>query len=345
MRLELESIQHHYARQQSLFDMTLILEQGQIGCLLGPSGCGKSTVLRCIAGLEAISSGSIRMDGREVSKAGYTLTTEKRGVGLVFQDHALFPHQTVIQNVLFGLNRLRGEPRWRRARETLELVGLGDRHACYPHELSGGQRQRVALARAIAPRPSLLLLDEPFSSLDAELRERLCVELRDILKGLGTTALLVTHDQHEAYALADEVGVVNHGVLQQWAPPYELYHRPANRFVADFVGEGVLLAGEVLSETTVNTSLGRLSGELSMAVEAGQRVDVLVRPDDIIDDAQSLLKARVVRRLFRGAETLYTLELDRGDRVLALLSSHHNYAMGDVLGIRTDMRHIVLFRR
>jgi iron(III) transport system ATP-binding protein len=240
------------------WNFSLSLGEGDIGCLLGPSGCGKTTVLRCIAGLEPVQAGEIRLRGQVVSRPGHTAAPEARRVGFVFQDYALFPHLTVAANVGFGLKHLPAAEKSSRVNDLLSAVGMERSGPKYPHELSGGQMQRVALARALAPRPQLLLLDEPFSNLDVDLRERLSIEVRSILKAFGTTALLVTHDQHEAFAMADYVGVMNQGVVEQWDAPYTLYHRPATRFVADFVGEGVLIDATAAEADGIQTALGPL---------------------------------------------------------------------------------------
>jgi iron(III) transport system ATP-binding protein len=276
---------------------------------------------------------------------------EARRIGMVFQDHALFPHLTVAENIAFGLH---GRPRRERAHRVAELVatvgldGLADTH---PHELSGGQQQRVALARALAPRPELLLLDEPFSNLDVELRERLSLEVREIIKASGATAVLVTHDQHEAFAMADEVGVMHEGRIQQWDSAYNLYHRPANRFVADFVGQGVFLPAKVINSRSVEIELGVLEGEIPSACQIGCDAcgkgclaDVLLRPDDVMHDDAAPTQAEVVHKAFRGAEILYTLRLASGRRVLALVPSHHNHALGERIGIRLDVDHVVAFQ-
>ncbi|MFM2060092.1 MAG: hypothetical protein RLY71_4477, partial [Pseudomonadota bacterium] len=237
--LDLREIRLGYGTKTIVEQLSLSLPRGTIGCLLGPSGCGKTTVLRAVAGFERVLGGEIWLDGHCVGAPGVQVAPEHRRIGMVFQDHALFPHLSVAANVGFGL---RGHPDpAARVREMLDTVGLAHAATRYPHELSGGQQQRVALARALAPAPQLMLLDEPFSSLDVELRERLGAELRALLKACGTTALLVTHDQHEAFAIADEIGVISQGRIQQWASAYEIYHQPANRFVADFVGQGAFL--------------------------------------------------------------------------------------------------------
>ncbi|MBC8119195.1 MAG: ABC transporter ATP-binding protein, partial [Burkholderiaceae bacterium] len=291
--------------------------------------------------------------GAVVSGPHFTAATERRGIGLVFQDYALFPHLRVDDNVAYGLRHLGPAERTARVQSMIDLVGLGPQARCYPHELSGGQQQRVALARALAPRPALLLMDEPFSSLDVDLRARLGTEVRQILKASGTTAMLVTHDQQEAFAMADQVGVMHHGRIEQWDRPYELYHRPATRYVADFIGEGVFLPAKVLTSMNVEIELGELHGKwpLSYIPANGPPpnggtavdVDVLLRPDDLIHDDASPLKAEVVRKVFRGGDFVYTLRLASGREVLALVPSHHDHAIGEKIGVRLDADHVITF--
>jgi iron(III) transport system ATP-binding protein len=234
--------------------------------------------------------------------------------------------------------------------ELLDAVGLPRLARQYPHELSGGQQQRIALARALAPGPDLILLDEPFSNLDVDLRERLAQEVRDIIKQTNTTAVLVTHDQHEAFAIADEIGIMRAGRIEQWDNAYSVYHRPQTRFVADFVGQGVFIPGSVLPSQEVEIELGVLKGVIPDACGLGCgncgkgcHVDVLLRPDDIIHDDSSSTRAEVEKKAFRGAEILYTLKLASGSRVLALVPSHHNHEIGEKIGIRLDVDHIVAF--
>ena len=343
--LEIEKVCFEYPGHGPVcWGFSLALADGDIGCLLGPSGCGKTTVLRCIAGLEPVQGGEIRLYGQTVSRPGMTAPPETRRVGFVFQDYALFPHLDIAANVGFGLRRLPKPEREARVAELIEMVGMGGSASKYPHELSGGQMQRVALARALAPRPQLLLLDEPFSNLDVDLRERLSIEVRAILKALGTTALLVTHDQHEAFAMADYVGVMNQGVVEQWDPPYTLYHRPATRFVADFVGEGVLIEARAGQDEAIQTALGEVRRAPGSTVRPGESIALLLRPDDVIHDDDSPLKAEVVKKAFRGAEFLYTLRLDDGTQVLSLVPSHHNHAIGERIGIKLDVDHVIAFR-
>ena len=207
-RLQLDKIHISFGAAHIVNGVSLQLEQGEIGCLLGPSGCGKTTLLRAIAGFQSLQVGSISIDNNTVSESNKTVPPEQRGVGMVFQDFALFPHLNVADNISFGMRKASSTERRKRVDELLDRIGLPGYHKRFPHELSGGQQQRIALARALAPKPGLLLLDEPFSSLDAELRERLAVEVRELLKNEGITALLVTHDQQEAFAMADKAGVM-----------------------------------------------------------------------------------------------------------------------------------------
>jgi iron(III) transport system ATP-binding protein len=330
--------------------LSLSLGRGEIGCVVGSSGCGKTTLLRAIAGFIGVVSGSIDIDGACVAGPRFSIAPERRGIGLVFQDYALFPHLRVIDNIAFGLRGADAQARAQRAAAMLDLVGLASQANKYPHELSGGQQQRIALARALAPAPKLLLMDEPFSNLDVELRARLGAEVRQILKASGTTAILVTHDQQEAFAIADRIGVMNHGRLEQWDRPYDLYHRPATRYVADFIGQGVFLPAQVLSPQRVSIELGVLSGDVPLPCQAGCatcgngcHVDVLLRPDDVVHDDASPMTAEVVRKIFRGGDFVYTLKLDSGREVLALVPSHHDHAIGERIGIRLDADHVITF--
>jgi iron(III) transport system ATP-binding protein len=333
--------------------VSLQLAAGQLGVLIGPSGSGKTSLLRAVAGLEQAQGGRITLDHALLDGPGVRVAAEQRRIGMVFQDFALFPHLSIGANIGFGLHQATRRQRQQRVEEMLTLVGLEGSQEKYPHQLSGGQQQRVALARALAPQPRLLLLDEPFSSLDVELRERLAYDVRAILKQAHITALMVTHDQLEAFAIGDVVGVMQASRLQQWAAPYDLYHRPATRFVADFIGHGVMLPGQLLARDglpVVATALGELREVGAAALQqirlhgrGQQGFDVLLRSDDIVHDDASPFKARIVRKSFRGAEFLYTLQLAGGQEVLALVPSHHDHAVDEWIGIRLDVSHVVTF--
>ncbi|RJX76992.1 ABC transporter ATP-binding protein [Pseudomonas sp. LS-2] len=341
MLLKLRNLACGYQDQRVVQNLDLHLNAGDIGCLLGSSGCGKTTTLRAIAGFEPVHAGEIVLAGEVISKAGFTLAPEKRRIGMVFQDYALFPHLTVAENIAFGI---RNHPRQTQlVNEMLELVNLGSLGTRHPHELSGGQQQRVALARALAPEPQLLLLDEPFSNLDGELRRRLSHEVRDILKARGTSAILVTHDQEEAFAVSDHVGVFREGRLEQWDTPYNLYHEPATPYVASFVGQGYFIRGQMLDSESVQTELGVLRGNRAYPDVSGAPMDVLLRPDDIVYAPESALKARVTSKTFQGAATLYRLQLPTGTQLEALFASHADLRAGEDVGIAVSAEHLVLF--
>ncbi len=324
-------------RPPAVDGLSLRVEQGEILALLGPSGCGKTTTLRLIAGLESPDAGRIILRGRVVAGPGVEVPPEERGVGIVFQDYALFPHLTVAGNVGFGLPR---GARRARVDEVLDLVGLGGLGDRYPHELSGGQQQRVALARALAPAPAVMLLDEPFSNLDADLRAQMRDEVERILRSSGTTAVFVTHDQEEAFTLADRVGVLRAGALEQLAPPAQIYHRPATRFVAAFVGAADFLPGAVTDEGIV-TELGTFANAESLA--PGARVDVMIRPDDVSFEPDAEGPGTITRRYFRGSETVYCIRLPSGYRVHCSQPSASILPAGTRVRVSSRMLHVVAF--
>ena len=343
--LEVKSISSSYGKQLAINGASINLEKGEIGCLIGPSGCGKTTLLRTIAGFQDILSGEILIEGRKVATLGFSVSPEKRGVGMVFQDYALFPHLNVQANVAFGLDNMKKLERKRRIIDLLRLIDLEEVKYKYPHELSGGEQQRIALARSLAPRPHLLLLDEPFSNLDVNMRERLSVEVHKIIKQQNATALVVTHNQHEAFAMADKIGVISNGCILQWDNAYNIYHRPAGSAVASFVGEGVLLQGRVIDNHLVECGLGVLEGSFSSNCPIGSTTDILIRPEDIVQKDDSSLRATVIKKTFRGPNIIYTLRLSSGDIILALFPSHYRHEVGEEIGIKPEVKDIVLFRR
>ncbi len=341
--LKVDRISCRYENESAVNHASFEMASGDLACLLGPSGCGKTTVLRAIAGFQPLIQGAIYLDGRCISSTSTVVAPEHRNMGMVFQDHALFPHMTVGRNVSAGLFRHSAADARRIVGEMLERVRLGDKINKYPHELSGGQQQRVALARALAPSPGLLLMDEPFSNLDVDLRERLGQEVRELLKDIGTTCVLVTHDQQDAFTFSDKVGVMRDGHIEQWDQPYNLYHEPASVFVANFVGDGVFLDGTIASSSEVKTELGLHSGDLVTDLPVGTQVDLLVRPDDVIHDDNSSQSAKILKRSFRGESYLYTLLLPSGGKVLSLVPSHHDHAIGEDLGIRMEIDHLIVY--
>jgi iron(III) transport system ATP-binding protein len=343
--LEIDRLECRYDDEIVIRDLSLRVRENTIACLLGPSGCGKTTVLKAVAGFIPVTGGEIRLRGKTVSRPGMSLPPEKRRVGMVFQDYALFPHMPVIDNVTFGLRGYSRNKRRDTARRMLQTVGLAGYDQRYPHELSGGQQQRVALARALAPRPDCILLDEPLSSLDVELRERLGTEVRDILKDQGISALMVTHDQSEAFAMGDQVGVMRDGHILQWDTPYTIYHEPADRFVADFIGQGRLLRGRLHEKDAIETDAGMIRGNRAFVWPLGSEVDVLLRPDDVVPDPDSALRGTVTHKAFKGAEIMYRVRLGNGCELLSLFPSHLNYQVGDQVGVRIEAEHVVAFPR
>lgn len=341
--LELNNVSVALENTPIVQHIDLRLNEGDIGCLLGPSGCGKTTLLRAIAGFEAVTSGRVSVAGQLVSEPGFLVPVEKRQVGMVFQDYALFPHLSVKENIAFGLKHVKTAERERRINALADMLRIGELLQAFPHRLSGGQQQRVAIARAMAPKPRILLLDEPFASLDVELREDIAREIRDVLKQDGITSILVSHNQLEAFAMADEIGVMRAGQLLQWSSAFALYHEPTTAYVADFVGEGVFLPGTVVDDLSVSTELGVLHSDQSLGHDIGTVVSVLIRPDDVIHDDDSPATAKVLEKAFRGAEFMYTLALDSGARIQSLVPSHHAHPKGMHIGIRVEMDHLVVF--
>ena len=344
-RLEVKQLDFAYGRNQILFEFDFSLEESQIGCLLGPSGCGKTTVLRAIAGFENPTKGEIVLNGNKLNGSKIFVEPEKRQIGMVFQDIALFPHLSVESNIQFGIRSLSLTQRYKRSNELLDLVGMSQFKKTYPHELSGGQQQRIALARAMAPKPSLLLMDEPLSSLDEELREQLAREIRLILQQEKISAILVTHDQNEAFAVGDHICVMHQGRVQQNDSAYNLYHRPLNRFVAEFIGEGALLPGVVADEDTITTDLGEIKGNLPESCKHQDNVDVLIRPENVIlgDDKEN--RAVITERYFRGSGYLYSLKTSGGVELLSLISGSKALQIGQSISVRLQIERPVVFSR
>jgi len=344
-RLEVKQLDFAYGRNQILFEFDFSLEESQIGCLLGPSGCGKTTVLRAIAGFENPTKGEIVLNGDKLNGSKIFVEPEKRQIGMVFQDIALFPHLSVESNIQFGIRTLTQTQRDKRSNELLDLVGMSQFKKTYPHELSGGQQQRIALARAIAPKPSLLLMDEPLSSLDEELREQLAREIRLILRLEKISAILVTHDQNEAFAVGDHICVMHQGRVQQNDSAYNLYHRPLNRFVAEFIGEGALLPGVVADEDTITTDLGEIKGNLPESCKHQDNVDVLIRPENVIlgDDKEN--RAVITERYFRGSGYLYSLKTSGGVELLSLIPGSEALQINQSISVRLQIERPVVFSR
>ena len=348
-RVEIKGASKHYGALKALNNFDLTIEPGTFTVLLGPSGSGKSTLIRSIAGIERLDSGRITFGDRVVADNGFHMAPEKRDLAMVFQDYALWPHMTAFENVAYALKRrnLDTTESNRRVNEALERVGLSAKGPNYPFQLSGGEQQRVALARAIVGRPSLLLFDEPLSNLDADLRERLRVEIATLTREIGATACYITHDQSEAFALADQIGVLRAGELQQIAAPEEIYRTPANRFVASFTGISGSFQGTVVEANghKVEVALGkrRIECRAPAFLKVGDAVEVLVRPSatSFKDRNSNSLPATVLDVAYRGRGYEHVVECDFG--VISSVFDSDSNARGSKVDIYIDPHHCLAF--
>lgn len=340
--LKVNHIQCYHDDQRVIEDVSFHVNSGEMSCLLGPSGCGKTTVLRVIAGFQPLVQGEVTLNNTLFNNSHYQLEPEHRNIGMVFQDYALFPHLSVRNNIHFGIQKLPQAEQKQRVQQLLKLIKLDRIADRYPHELSGGQQQRVALARALATQPQLLLLDEPFSNLDVDLRRHLAQEVRAILQSYGTSAILVTHDQEEAFAFADNIGLLQEGKLQQWDSPYNLFHHPRNRLAANFIGQGNFIKGLIVDPQHIKTELGLINSH-SHGFKPQTTVDVLLRPDDISLSNSSGVFAKVTSKSFLGNTFLYTLTLESGATVDALIASKQNIELESSLQVVLNPEQLIAF--
>ena len=339
--LDLRDVTCNYQPEQpAVQNISITAQEGEIICLLGPSGCGKTTTLRAIAGFEKVTTGEVYLNGQLVSSSNTHVPTEHRRVGMVFQDYALFPHLRVKENVAFGLQAMSRTSCQERTNTMLELVGLSGFEHRYPHELSGGQQQRVALARALAPNPVILLLDEPFSNLDPDMTIKMRSELYRLLRETNTTAILVTHDHQEAFAMADRVAVLQDGILIQYDTPEVIYHLPACQFVAEFVGKADFIPG-VVQNSQVETEIGAFPNQVRY--QGHSKVFVMVRPDDIKITQSPTGQARIMSRQFKGSQHLYEIQLASGHIVHSVEPSDHSYETDSKVSLEVIATHTVLF--
>ncbi len=341
--LELKNVTLSYAGQTVVNDISFELNTGQIACLLGPSGSGKTSIQRMIAGFVRPDQGQILIDGDTVASDSCHLPPEQRRVGMVFQDYALFPHLSVRDNIAFGLQGQSVERAKERVHQMLSLCRLDDYPERYPHQLSGGQQQRVALARALAPKPALLLLDEPFSGTDADLRQQLCGEVRDWLKLEGTSAILVTHDQVEAFAMADVIGLIGDHQLQQWSPPNVLYEAPATRFAALFIGRGQLISAKPNAAGELSCALGKVPTRSLDIHSATETYSVLIRPENLIITDQSPYQCTVSHRSYQGGHFLLRVTLPSGEPVEMLTRDPMAYQVGDVISMSLSDQPLMVY--
>ncbi|ABU72378.1 ABC transporter ATP-binding protein [Vibrio campbellii] len=338
--LSIKNLTCQYDDQTVLESLSLEVEQGQIVCLLGASGCGKTTLLKAIAGLLPLSSGQMSLNCLTIDDGENWLPPEQRNIGMIFQDYALFPHLTVAENIDFGLKNETTQQKLLKVEEMLGLVhlkGYGDR---YPHQLSGGQQQRVAIARSLAYKPDLLLLDEPFSNIDTQVRHELIREIRKIFKEQGVTAIFVTHSREEAFAFADKMAVMNHGVIEQYGTASELYYQPSSKFVADFLGGGSYLAAKRISDSEFETHLGVVEANAQQEIQVDAECALLLRPQHVQIAADEESAVKVLEQHFMGDHCRYVIDVN-GDRLLATSTQALN--VGDSVTVKVETQGVLAF--
>ena len=342
MKLEIEDVSLSIEGNLILDNLSLNIDEHEIISLIGPSASGKSSLLRIIAGFENISSGKVKLNGLIVDDRSTIVQPQNRNVGIIFQDLALFPHLSCKDNILFGITNYSADHKRQRLDRLCNLLDITSIKDKFPHEISGGQQQRIAIARALAPGPEILLLDEPFSALDEELKETLIHDVKNLLKEEKITTIVITHNIKEAFQLSDKIAFLDNKKIIQFDTAYNLYHKPYTKEIANFCGIGSFIKGTVIDNNHVSTILGDLFGDTSK-YKVGSNVSVMIRPDDIIHDDNSSQSAKVLEKIFFGSDFLYKLEISEGEKIFCYTPSHHNHAINEVIGIKPVIDHLILF--
>ena len=344
MKLEIENISLNLDNDRILDNLSLTVKEEEIISIIGPSASGKSSLLRVIAGFENISTGKIKLNGQIVDDTSTIIEPQERNIGIIFQDLALFPHLSCAENITFGISELSSKEKTERLDRLEKVLDIIEISKKYPHEISGGQQQRVAIARALAPQPEILLLDEPFSALDENLKEKLLADLKILLKEEKITTIVITHNIKEAFQISDKIAFLSNKKIIQFDSAYNIYHKPLTREIANFCGIGSFINGEIIDKNHVETSLGKHFGDTT-SYEIGSSIDILIRPDDIIHDDDSTKSARVIEKNFHGSDFLYKLKLNSGENIFCYTPSHHDHALNEVIGIKSEMDHLILFNK
>ena len=344
MKLEIDNITLNLDGNRILDNLFLSIKEEEIISIIGPSASGKTSLLRVIAGFENIAAGKIKLNGQTVDNGVRVIEPQKRNIGIIFQDLALFPHLNCADNISFGISKLSAKEQTQRLQRLEQLLDIAKITNKFPHEISGGQQQRVAIARALAPRPEILLLDEPFSALDEELKEKLLADVKILLKEEKITTIVITHNIKEAFQLSDKIAFLNDKKIVQIDTPYNIYHKPLTREIANFCGIGSFIDGKVIDANHVLTDLGKFFGKTS-AYKIGTNVDIMIRPDDVIHDDDSTKSAQVIEKIFHGSDFLYKLKLNNGENIFCYTPSHHDHEINEVIGIKSEMDHLILFSK
>jgi len=343
LKLNINGISFNIDGNRILDNLNFEVAEKDIVSIIGPSASGKSSLLRLIAGFDTIDSGKIKINNIIVDDGQTFIKPQNRNIGIIFQDLALFPHLNCEDNIAFGISKWSKNKKHIRLIRLMDLLNISEISKKFPHEISGGQQQRVAIARALAPKPEMLLLDEPFSALDEELKEQLMLDVKELLKEENITSIIITHNIKEAFQLSDKIAYLSEKKILQYDIPYNMYHKPTTKEIANFCGIGSFLKGTVVDANHIFTSLGVLFGNTAPYAK-DEIVDIMIRPDDIIHDDNSATSAKVVEKTFHGSDFLYKLELKDSQNIFCYTPSHHNHSISEVIGIKPQIDHLILFK-